>query len=401
MKPTLYVTLFLMTVLASACFDETDISSGQAESFIKYYNNYPVFSGVDVKELDQSGYALLGTVETNLGNTKICLIRTDAYGNLVDTARYYGEESNAKAYCLQVLSDGGFGILGSSVNTFTGKLQVYFVRTNSAGDTLWTRRISHTGNVVANYFEVNADGSYILTGYAERSNSITDKQVWIGALDESGDQPFWSPKMYGADKDDEGRHLQILGDGSFVITGTTRSYPTGTLYSHAFVLRVTATGGATVFSPIPSTADEEGNCIRVLDNQNYLVFGTVKSASSTSGSDIRLKKVTLTGGVLTIAWERTYGSNGNDTGQSLVAEGSSLNMLTTMATSGINSAISLIITDSEGNFPAYTTIGIGTQLSGSSFAITSDNGFIITGTNKYSDNSLSATLIKTLSGGKL
>jgi hypothetical protein len=76
-------------------------------------------------------------------------------------------------------------------------------------------------------------------------------------------------------------------------------------------------------------------------------------------------------------------------------------MLTTMATSGINSAISLIITDSEGNFPAYTTIGIGTQLSGSSFAITSDNGFIITGTNKYSDNSLSATLIKTLSGGKL
>jgi hypothetical protein len=395
MKSYLNISFILLGLLASACFDEKDITSLQSESFVKYFNNYTIFSATDVKQVNGQGYALLGTVENSIGITQICLIRTNEYGNTVDSARYYGKEISAKAYCLQVLPDGGFAILGSGKNPVTSKLQVYFIRTNEVGDTLWTKNISSPGNVEAKYFEVNSQGSFIMTGYAEKSDVESQKQVWIGALDKDGNSLYWSPKMYGAAKDDEGRHLQILEDGSFIITGTTKSYPTGTLYSHAFILKATATGGATIFSPLQSSADEEGNCIRAIDNENFLVIGT---SSSTTSDSIILKQVNLVDYNLQTQWEKKYKGV---YGQSLITEGSSIYLLGTTATGGTFTAISLIITDSNGNNPKYSTFGLGSQLSGSSFEKTSDNGFIISGTNKHSENSKSATLIKTRANGSL
>ncbi len=401
MKTHLNISLIILILLATACFDEQDITQVQAESFIKYYNTYPLFAAADVKQ-NGEGYALLGTVENSVGATQICLVRTDEYGNSIDSARYYGKEFNAKAYCLQVLSDGGLAILGSAKNPSTDKYQVYFIRTNEIGDTLWTRRISSAGSVEAKHFEVDGLGNFIMTGYAEKSSTVSEKQVWIGALDQFGNKPFWSPKMYGAEKDDEGRHLQILDDGSFVITGITKNDPSDPLYSHAFIMKANSTGGAPGIFYLPATADEEGNCIRVLDDENFLILGTVKSSTSATAADIMLKQVSLVDYVLTLQWAETYGDVGNDSGQSLITEGNSIYMLGTIATAGgINTAISIITTDHTGNNPKYSNFGMGSQLSGSTFEKTSDNGFIITGTNKHSDNSWSATLIKIRSNGSL
>ncbi len=402
MNRNLKIPLIFLILLASACFDERDITSVQSESFMKYYNNFPVFTGADVKQTSGAGYALVGTVENTDGTTSICLIRTDEFGNLLDTARYYGRGLNAKAYCLQVLSDGDYAILGSSVDQTSLKREVLFMRTNSVGNIKWTKRIAISGtHVEAKHFEVDNSGSFIMTGYAENSVTSSDKQVLVAALDKDGNPLFWSPKKFGAAKDDEGQHLQILGDGSYVITGTTWSYPSGTLISHAFIMKVNTSGGSPGFFPIAATDNEKGNCIRVLDDSHFLVTGTVGSSSSIQGSDIMLKRVSLIDFELTSEWSKVFGGTGNDYGQSLLTENGAVQILATTATTGVNSAISLIITDSQGNNPKNTTFGLGTQLSASSLAGTSEGGFIISGTNKLTDNSISFTLIKTRADGSM
>jgi hypothetical protein len=399
MKRILNSPLILLLLIASACFDETDITSVQAESFIKYFNPLPVFAAADAKPITQ-GYALLGTVKNALGISRICLIRTDEYGNTIDTARYYGDYDVARAYCLQVLSDGGFAILGSVKDPSTNKFVVYFIRTDEVGNPLWTKEIPSAGNVEARHFEVNDQETFIMTGYAEKSNVVSEKQVWIGALDKDGNQPFWSPKMYGADKDDEGRHLQVLGDGSFVITGVTKNDPANAGFNRAFIMKANSTGGAPGIYYLPSDGEEEGNCIRVIDNEHFLISGTVRKASSATGSDIMLKRVSLISFVLTTEWDKPVELDGNDEGRSLILVGSSIYILGTNSTTTENTAISFVITDIGGNNPRYSFFGLGSQLSGSSFERTTfDNGFIISGSNRHSENSISAALIKIRADG--
>ena len=404
MKSPARIILLFTALFASSCFDENDIGSDQSQSFIKFYNTYPVFTAADVKQINGNGYALLGTITTSTDNTQICLIRTDEFGNSIDSARYYGQNVDGKAYCLQVLSDGGFGILGSMKNQITGRREILLIKTDAQGNPIWTKIIGSTGNIEAKNFKIDAAGSFIMTGYAESSATSTDKQVLVAVVDKDSNSPVWSPRKYGVEgsgKDDEGKHIEILADGNYIITGTTRSYPPGTTISHAFVMIVNTSGGSPGFFPIASNADEEGNCIRVIDDNHFLVLGTVKSASPDSANTIMLKKISLVEFVLNTEWKKTFGSTGNDFGQYLLFDSKSIYLLGTWATASNNTAVSLIITDSSGNNARYSYFGLGTQLSGCTFHRTTDNGFIISATNKHSDNSTSFTLIKTLPDGSL
>ncbi len=169
MKRNLLIPVFLLFAVFSC--DKEDISSVQSESFVKFYTNYPEFTAADVVTLTPSGYAILGTAKVSDLETRICLIRTDAYGNSIDSVRTYGLPSvnnqpiENRAWCLKAMADEGFAILGSSVSRTTGKKIVYFIRTNSVGDTLWTRTLTQPGDVVAKHFETDSEGSFYMTGY--------------------------------------------------------------------------------------------------------------------------------------------------------------------------------------------------------------------------------------------
>lgn len=395
-KNILSLCIFLIVI---GC-DKDDISSLQADSFVKYYNARQVFTGDDVKQLSDNGYAILGTVETLTEGTQICLVRTDKYGNSVDSATYYGRSLDDKAYCLQVLPDG-FAILGSSENPGTGNLEVYFIRTNLGGDTLWTRTIGRKDeDVEAYHFEVGNDGSFIMAGYT--NVSAMGKEIWLFAIDENGND-FWPlQRIYGSFQDEEGLHLQILSNGYIVITGHTKSYPLGTLTKNTYILITNSTGMLVSFEPINSSFNEEGNCIRVLDDNQYLVIGTMISDLTDRGSDIILRKIRMSSFTVDeILWAKSYYTSGNDIGKSVLVDGSNYVMLGTTTAAGASTLISLIKTDQNGDDPVYFDFGMDSQLTATSFTKTSDNGFIITGTNKHSDNHSSATLIKTKPDGSL
>ncbi len=396
------ILISLVLLLTAAC-DKMDISPSQADSFIKFYNTYPVISGADVREIPGKGYALIGTVETYDASRQICLIRTDEYGNSVDSARYFGSTGTSQAYCLQVLDDDGFAILGSHLNPLTEKKEIYFIRTDSVGEIRWERTFSASGNLEAYHVEISVSGYFIMTGYIESERSTHDKDIWLFGIDGNGNniENWPTPRIIGGSSDDLGTHLQILGDGKLVVTGQTRSYPSGTLNNHAFVLRTGPTGLGAILSPIASVTDDAGNCIQVIDENQFLVAGTTKNTTSGSGDDIMLKKVAFSPGGLEVQWDGSIEVSGNDFGQKIIIHNNYVYMLVTTASAGTNSSIGLITTDMNGIIAREIYFGENTQLTCGSFARTSDNGFIIIGTNKHSDSNMSIALIKVDPEGNL
>jgi hypothetical protein len=241
-------------------------------------------------------------------------------------------------------------------------------------------------------------GSFYIVGYgtSTKGNAPLNKNIWLYALDQQGN-PIWDlQRDIGFNPfDDVGNDLQLLPDGRIVITGTT-TYPDNKM--HAFMVRTAHNGlGASLF-PITSTVDEEANCLQTIDANTFIISGTAHTTASSS--DVMMKKVVYSAAGLNVVWDIKYGE-GNDQGVCVLLDQNNLHLLATTSSTGINTTISLITTDLEGGNPVYSEIGEGTQLSASTFEKTTDNGFIIAGTNKHSENDQSMALIKLKSNGLL
>jgi len=387
MKYTLFILLFGLLFMFSC--DKDEISDSQADNFVKFYTNYPEFTAADVA-VTQDGYAVLGTAKTFDGGTWICLLRTDKFGNTADTARLYGTSAGDNpaniAYCLKPLNDGGFAILGSVGNPVNSNRSVYFIRTNIAGDTLWTRTISGTGNLEARYFNVSGNESFYLTGYYETASD--GKEIWWFGIDSEGND-IRNQRIFGFSGNDEGTHLQILPDGRLIITG----YITRSSITKVFIIK---TDENTVFEALyelPSSVNESGNCVLPLNADEYLLLGT---AGSSSGSQMTLKRIRMSDTQQLIMWSRNYESSAAEAGRCLLNDGQSIYILGTTTFGSSNTSITLTSTDQTGNQTGRSVFGQGSKLSASSFQRTADGGFIVAGTNVHPEaNNTSIALIKT------
>lgn len=385
--------IFLWLVFLASC-DKMDISPSQADSFIKFYNTFPVFTGADVKEIPGRGYVILGTVTSNTEGKQICLIRTDLYGNSIDTARYYGGPLDDEACCLQIFKDHGFGILGQSTDA-SNKKGVYFIKTDSVGNIEYDRAFTGIYDIVPHKIRLSGQDSIYIIGTGKTTHNDRDPlndDVWLNIMDKDGNTKV--TRYLGFPVDDEGRDLQLIPGGGLAITGSTY-FPNNK--KHAFVLKTSPFGsGGSLFPIDNSPIEEEAYCIQVVDQNTFIISGTTKS----SLNEIMMKKVSFSTLGMKVEWEKYYG-NENDEGVSHIIDESSVYLLATTTSAGINTTISIITTDPEGNNAVYSEIGEGTQLSASSFQKTADNGFIIAGTNKHSENDQSMTLIKLKSNASL
>ncbi len=184
MNRTLFIFIWLL--LLASC-DKMDISPAQADSFIKFYNTFPVFTGSDVKEIPGKGYVILGTVTSNTEGKQICLIRTDLYGNSVDTARYYGTALDDEARTIQVLNDESFAILGQTTDA-ANKKSVYFIKTDNVGNIVLEKTFSGNYDIVPRMMRVDAAGSFFIVGYGltTKGGAPLNKDIWLYALDQQG-----------------------------------------------------------------------------------------------------------------------------------------------------------------------------------------------------------------------
>lgn len=181
--------------------------------------------GYSVQQTSGGGYVIAGTISVPF-NDDFLLIKTNIDGDTIWT-RNFGGSSYDRCYTVQQTSDGGFIIAGETHSFGAGSGDVWLIKTNSFGDTLWTKTFGGTSGEEGRSVQQTSDGGYIIAG----SRAF---DVWLIKTDMNGDT-LWT-KTLGGDSADYGMCVQQTTDNGYIICGSTASFSTG--YYDVWLIKV-------------------------------------------------------------------------------------------------------------------------------------------------------------------
>ncbi|MEA3311862.1 MAG: hypothetical protein U9Q76_06550, partial [candidate division WOR-3 bacterium] len=145
----------------------------------------------------------------------VCLIKSDPAGQIVWTQLYGGKKMDVARF-LEETTDGGYIVVGETYSFGAGKSDIWLVKTDSYGDTLWSRIYGGRRDEFGRTVRETPDGGYIIAG-STNSFGRGRQDVWLLKTDASGDT-LWT-KTYGWRRDEEAFSLDLTEDGGYIITG--------------------------------------------------------------------------------------------------------------------------------------------------------------------------------------
>nr|MBC8366113.1 hypothetical protein [bacterium] len=140
--------------------------------------------------LDDGGFALLGeTVDAETHAEDVYMVRVDSKGEQL-WARTYGGEAGDRGFSLVLLEDGGFLIAGQTYSEGAGERDMYLIGTDNEGHQLWTRTYGGPARDLGHCISPCADGNFIVTGYTA-SFASEAYDPWLVKVSAKGDT-LWS-----------------------------------------------------------------------------------------------------------------------------------------------------------------------------------------------------------------
>jgi hypothetical protein len=265
--------------------------------------------GSSVQQTRDGGFIVAGSTESlSTGDNDVYLIRTDAHGDTLWT-RSYGGTHHDFGYSVRQTSDGGYIVAGSTSSFGTNHFyDVYLIKTDAEGDTIWTRAYGGQYDEEGNSVQQTADGGYIIAGYTV-SFGAGYYDLYLIKTDASGDT-LWT-RSYGRKSSDGGNSVQQTSDGGYIIAGWTYSqYPEDV---NVYLVKTNAHGDTLWTRSYGGSSREEGCSVQETDDGGYIIAGY--TASLGAGSyDVYLIKTDDRGDTL---WTKTYGGADNDRGYSV------------------------------------------------------------------------------------
>ena len=203
--------------------------------------------GYSVQQTIDEGYIITGVKENiNQGTSDIYLVKTDENGNYLWNKTIGGINSD-ESYSVQQTTDEGYIISGWTESSGNGNKDVYLIKTDDNGDSLWTKTFGGTGNDEGKSVQQTNDGGYIITG-STQSFGNGGYDVWLIKTDGNGDS-LWT-KTFGGSSSDYGYSVQQTTDGGYIITGSTLSFGNGG--GDVYIIKTDGNGNVTSTFNIPT-----------------------------------------------------------------------------------------------------------------------------------------------------
>jgi len=186
--------------------------------FTKYYYKLDSSYGFGLSQLTD-GYIFIGITQTYFqnGSTGPFLVRTNILGDTLWTKKLGGSFYD-DAYSIQKTSDGGFIIFGTTRSFGVIGYDVYIIKTGSDGTVQWSKTYGGIGDDFGSKGIVTIDSGYAVVGYTN-SFGMGGYDVYLLKLDQNGDT-LWS-RTFGGPDDDQASSIQQTTDGGFIISGYT------------------------------------------------------------------------------------------------------------------------------------------------------------------------------------
>jgi hypothetical protein len=255
----------------------------------KTFGNAYDDDGYSVQQTTDGGYIIVAWTSLYAAGD-FWLIKTDASGNITWTKNYGGSDSEYTQYGQQT-SDGGYVIAGYTYSYGAGNQDFYLVKTNASGDTSWTKTYGGAGSDLCYCVQQTTDSGYILTGYTNSYGAGAD-DVWLVKTNASGDT-IWT-KTFGGSSSDHGKSVQQTDDGGYVITGMTYSYGVGE--DDVWIIKTDSNGDTLWTKTYGGASFDWSSSVQQTTDGGYIVSGATYSYGA-GGADVYLIKTDSLGNV--------------------------------------------------------------------------------------------------------
>lgn len=303
----------------------------------------------------------------SFGLSLFLIVVTTGYTQAPDTlwTKTYGGTNDDVGYSIQQTSDGGYIIAGYTESFGAGGQDVWLLKTDSSGDTVWTKTYGGAEDDWATAVRLTSDGGYIILANTE---VLYGTVIWLIKTDHIGDTT-WT-EIYDL-PDGLGGDVQQTSDGGYIITG---SADPSWLLGGIQLLKTDQNGNEIWCHSIDwGWGGAGGNSVRETCDGGFIVTGYIIPEPHREGGISRLIKTDANGGVV---WRESYAAD-------------NLRSVKQTADSGYvacghisypNHLLWIVETNSNGDTlwtRGYGSYAIG--MVGYSLQFTNDNAYILTG----------------------
>ena len=236
----------------------------------------------------------------------ILLLKTDSLG-VQQWMRHFGGDEDEFGSWVEPTADGGYIIFGTTDSLNWGK-QFYLLKTNSNGFEQWQKNYGDSLSYeYGSFMQITSDGGYILVGY--KLDPDNDWNIYLVRTNNLGDT-LWT-KIFGDSIDDEfGECVRQTPDGGFIIAGS-KCVISGIYGQYDVWLIKTDANGEIEWSQTygDSTLLEYANSAVQTSDGGYALTGSIHF--STFDDDVLIMKTDAEGN---FQWQSNYGEWSSDRG---------------------------------------------------------------------------------------
>jgi hypothetical protein len=254
-----------------------------------------------------SGYVIAGyTRSYGAGESDVYLIKTDRQGN-AQWEKTYGGLNDDVGWSVKQTADGGYVIAGYTDSYGHGSDDVYVIKTDSNGDTIWTRTFGGTASDRGYSLALSSDGGVVVAGLTASFGTGWD--VYVVKIDSSGN-PAWE-KFYGGPEEDGAYSIAGMPDGGFITAGDTRSFGTGV--QDVYAIRLDNNGDSLWSRTYGGIDHYTASGVAATSDSGAIMIGITDSYGAIYG-DYYLVRINKDGDTL---WTRHYGGESTEWGYSV------------------------------------------------------------------------------------
>ncbi len=261
--------------------------------------------GVSVKQTNDGGFIVAATTSSfGAGGQDIWLIKTDENGDTLWTKTFGGTGNDGPANVVQT-NDNGYAIFGTTNSYGNGGDDFLLWKTDSLGNTEWYNTFGGINNEVANEGQQLPDSNYVIVGDTVGQNP----KAWLIKIDKSGN--FIWGRTIGTDSygySHHGRSVQQTDDGRYAVSGW-HSYLVYGSYVYDYFLSIVSSTGNTYFINYYGALNFRGVwgvIVKKLNDGNFILGGTKRNLYGGGAEEPWIIKTDQNGNVI---WDKiVFGS---------------------------------------------------------------------------------------------
>jgi len=399
-----YRIILIVALIGSLISCEKEISTRQADNFLKFYGNYLSGEARDVDVLEDGGFAICGTDSTAEFGKRMVLIVTDSYGNMQSGfPKYFTKEGlEAGANAVEAIrgGQGGYMLFGYVESQIDGTMEtqkdVLVVKASPSGEEIWQRTYgSSLDEVILHATERNSSG-YMMSGYQVKDG---ESGILVFGIYEEGDSIPLSLIHYNPHrKNSSANYILNYEDRYFCVCTYDKIGAEGT-----DLLILNLNENLAIDQPVTLTDDvnEFGMCIIEDGPDRFLVLGNRHNEQS--GRKEMVVYLLETEGIYitkSIQIATISQSNTDLIGRRIAKTDDGRYAIVGSRQVSGSSEIFLQFLSSDYVVEGNVVYGASGNQTGADIEISEDGGIVLLGTNEYEKHSM-ISLIKTSDTGDL